>query len=278
MVPVKRPCNRASVILPVPPATVNFESCQKTTLETVCSALARPTVSLTPPESPKETTPASPQFVSSVEATAGPMINFTHSSNSQVLQRNVQTSSPAVQSPKSANIPVGSGSSSFRGGTAPSVAVAPPTKLARLSPQCVQPCSPPKSVGVQTVPSSLGRPLVVSASPPSALLPNPQQPPVVNIVIVNTFTDVTNSSAKSKTQTRDGIAKNKERSTLPRLFPIAPAPVAVSSASKELAARPKDDITSCRRRTHLCPHANCGKTYFKSSHLKAHLRTHTGEK
>ncbi|XP_048143000.1 Krueppel-like factor 10 [Corvus hawaiiensis] len=58
-----------------------------------------------------------------------------------------------------------------------------------------------------------------------------------------------------------------------RLSPIAPAPGFVPSAAK---TAPQAD--SSRIRSHICGYPGCGKTYFKSSHLKAHVRTHTGEK
>lgn len=58
-----------------------------------------------------------------------------------------------------------------------------------------------------------------------------------------------------------------------RLSPIAPAPGFVPSAAKVTPP-----VDSSRIRSHVCNYPGCGKTYFKSSHLKAHVRTHTGEK
>nr|XP_019969098.1 PREDICTED: Krueppel-like factor 11 [Paralichthys olivaceus] len=61
-----------------------------------------------------------------------------------------------------------------------------------------------------------------------------------------------------------------------KLLPLAPAPMYVPAGPSSNTAPTKMDFS--RRRNYVCNFPGCRKTYFKSSHLKAHLRTHTGEK
>lgn len=59
-----------------------------------------------------------------------------------------------------------------------------------------------------------------------------------------------------------------------KLPAIAPAPGRVLLEQRNTPLQPE----VFRVRSHVCTHDDCSKTYFKSSHLKAHMRTHTGKR
>ncbi|KAM9330388.1 Krueppel-like factor 3 [Gastrophryne carolinensis] len=65
-------------------------------------------------------------------------------------------------------------------------------------------------------------------------------------------------------------------STPPKVFPEHHPSVIVHPGKRPLPVESPD--TQRKRRIHRCDYDGCNKVYTKSSHLKAHRRTHTGEK
>lgn len=121
------------------------------------------------------------------------------------------------------------------------------------APVQVQTQGGPKPILPQS-PSSFAQPLLVgSAVPQGTVMFVVPQPPV--------------SQPPQGPQTVVTLGNTK-------LLPLAPAPVYMPTGTS--GGTSQADFS--RRRNYVCNFPGCKKTYFKSSHLKAHLRTHTGEK
>nr|XP_055028184.1 Krueppel-like factor 11b isoform X1 [Misgurnus anguillicaudatus] len=149
----------------------------------------------------------------------------------------------------------------------------PPSKIDTLSTPQSPPPTPSPPIICQMFP--VGQPGVISATfiqKPSpgvkSILPQPllMGSPVPQGTVMFVMPQSPVSSASQCPQTVMTLGNTK-------LLPLAPAPVYVPSG-QSIAMQ----VDFSRRRNYVCNFSGCRKTYFKSSHLKAHLRTHTGEK
>ena len=77
------------------------------------------------------------------------------------------------------------------------------------------------------------------------------------------------------TQTTPPAVSNGDRSDA---TPVTPPPLLQQQTPPTAATPPNTLAEEDRPRPFRCPYKPCNKMYLKSSHLKAHVRTHTGER
>lgn len=120
------------------------------------------------------------------------------------------------------------------------------------APVQVQTQGGPKPILPQTPPPGFAQPLLVGSTVPQG-------------TVMFVVPQASVSQQPQGTQTVMTLGNTK-------LLPLAPAPVYMPSGGNGGATQTEFS----RRRNYVCTFPGCKKTYFKSSHLKAHLRTHTG--